>query len=157
MPTERFTYSFRTENVGGEIKYFAIFTDGDGNPQETEIPREVYMALEDCRRHEQRQTRSDERHIEQSLLSDEQLIERAEKPPAPMDEAISLSLDLRAALPLLTEIQRRRFLLHHEHSLSFEQIAQAENRSKSTIAESITTATEKLNIFFSSYPNERGP
>ena len=156
MPSENFTYTVREEIVDGVVRYFAAFMDGDGNRQETEIPREVYMALEDCRRHEQRQARSDKRHIEQSLLSDEQLIDRAEKPPAPMDEAISLSLDLRAALPLLTEIQRRRFLLHHEHGLSFEQIAQAENRSKSTIAESIAAATGKINNFFSSYPDERG-
>jgi len=148
MPDERFTYAVREETVDGATRYFAAFRDGSDNPQETEIPREVYMALDDCRRHEQRQIRSDMRHIEQSLLSDEQLINRAEKPPAPLEEAISLSLDLRAALPLLTETQRRRFLLYHAHGLSYEQIAIVENCSERAIKYSVSAARQSLKKFF---------
>ena len=148
MPDERFTYAVREETVDGVTRYFAAFRDGNGNPQETEIPREVYMALDDCRRHEQRQARSDMRHIEQSLLSDEQLIERADKPPAPMDEAISLSLDLRAALPLLTETQRRRFLLYHAHGLTYEQIAIVEDCSARAVEYSVAAAKANLRKYF---------
>ena len=149
MPVERFTYSFRTAVIGGATKYFAAFTDGEGNRQETEIPREVFMALDDCRKHEQRESRSDVRHIEQSLQAEAQLVERAVAPSMPLDEAVSLSLDLRAALPLLTDTQRRRFLLHDEHGLNNEQIAAIEGCSVQAVSKSIVMAKEQLKKYIS--------
>ena len=149
MPLERFTYAFRSTVENSVTKYYASFTDGEGNLQEAEIPREVYVALNDCRKHEQRQTRSDERHTELSLLSNEQLVERSAISPAPLDETVSLSLDLRAALPLLTDTQRRRFLLCHEHGLNHEQIAAIEGCSVRAIEYSIAAAKASLKKYFS--------
>jgi hypothetical protein len=97
MSTEKFAYTFRTEIAEDGRQFFASFVDGSGHHQETEISRAVYMALEDCRKHEQRQTRSDIRHAEQSLLSDEQLAaavthrKRGEPPKRVRDEAFGLS------------------------------------------------------------------
>jgi len=147
MP-DKFTYSVREERRDGESHFFADFVNGDGIRQETEITREIYKALEDCRKCEQRIIRSDERHLERSLLSDEQLVERAVKPPVHMEKAVSFSLDLQAALPLLTETQRRRFLLCHEYGLRYEQIAGIEGCSIQAVAKAISTAKEQLKKFF---------
>jgi RNA polymerase sigma-70 factor (ECF subfamily) len=149
MLVEKPTYTVREATVDGTVRYYASFMDGSGYPQETEITHEVYMALEECRRQEQRIIRSDERHMEQSLQAEAQLIERAAAPSAPLDEAVSLTLDLQTALPLLTETQRRRFLLYHEHGLRHEQIAAIEECSFQAVAKSIATAKEQMKKYFS--------
>jgi RNA polymerase sigma-70 factor (ECF subfamily) len=156
MSDEKFTYTVREEIKDGEVCYFATFADGNGMLREAEITYEVYIALEDCRRHEQRQQRSFERHIERVKLTEGQIAEHIQTPPEPLEESVDATVTFQAALATLTDIQRRRFLLYHEYGLSFEQIAQAESRYKSTIAESITAATEKLKNFFSCNPDERG-
>ena len=148
MINDRPTYSVRVTEMDGVIQYYAAFIDGSGIRQEIEIGREIYLALEDCRKHEQRQTRSDERHTEQSLLSDEQLVERSTVSPTPLDEAISLTLDLQSVLPLLTESQRRRFLLYHEHGLSYQQIASIEGCSARAVEYSVAAAKAHLKKFF---------
>ena len=156
MSDEKFTYTVREEIKDGEVCYYATFADGNGMLREADISYELYLAMEDCRRHEQRQVRSEERHRERLALSEGQLAKQMAKPSKPFEDCIILAADMQAALALLTPTQKRRFLLHHELGLSFEQIAQAESRYKSTIAESITAATEKLKNFFSCNPDERG-
>ena len=142
------TYTVRTENTDGALRYYAAFVDGDGHSQEVEISHAVYLVLEECRRHEQRQARSDERHEERFALSEGQLAERQARPPLLLEDSVVLATDMQAALASLTSTQRRRFLLYHEHGLSIEQIAQAEGRSVPTILESITVATEKIKFFW---------
>jgi len=141
-------YHLRTVTTGGEQKFYASFTDGSGIRQETEITREIHMVLDACRKHEQRIIRSGERHIERSLLSDEQLFERAVEPPAPMEETIAQTVDMQAALATLTEIQRQRFLLHYERRLSYEQIAVAEGCSVRAVKYSVTSAKASLKKYF---------
>jgi len=142
-------YAVREETIDGTTRYYAAFKDGNGTRQEIEIPRAVYLALDDCRKHEQRQIRSGERHVENSRLSEEQLAERASVSSTPLDVAVSLSLDLQAALAALTDTQRRRFLLYHEHGLNYEQIAAVEDCSHPAVLKSIAIAQEKLEKYFS--------
>jgi len=149
-------YLLRTDTTGGEQKYYTLFEGGDGIRQEIEIDKDVYLSLEACRRHEQRQIRSDERHIERSLLSDEQLAERAIIPPKSMDKSIALSLDLQAALLLLSETQRRRFLLCNAHGLNHEQIAAIEGCSARAVGKSIAAAKEQLKKYLSAKGSENG-
>ena len=142
------TYTVRSEETNSALRYFAAFADGDRIRHEVEISHEVYLALEQCRRHEQRQRRSDERHQERFALSEGQLAERLARPPLLLEDDVVLAVDMQAAFATLTNTQRRRFLLYHEHGLSFEQIAEAESRSVPTILESITVATEKIKYFW---------
>ena len=152
MPLERFTYTFHTATIGGELKCFASFVDGDGNWQESEISLEVYMALDDCRKQESRQQRSVTRHQEQFLFSAEQLDERTLVSPASFEESVSLSLDLWAALPLLTETQRRRFLQYFYHGLSYGQIAVIEGCTKQAVEQSISMAITGIKKFLDDEP-----
>ena len=148
MPIEKFTYTVRKETVDGVARYYAAFTDGDGLPQETEIPREAYLALEDCRLAEKRQVNEVERHWERYELTEAQLAARTLRPPLPMEEAVVQTVDMQAALAALTETQRRRFLLYYEHGLTYEQIAQVEGCRYQVITRSVTAAITILKNFF---------
>jgi len=108
MSDEKFTYTVREELIGGEVCYSATFIDGNGLPQEAEISYEVYS-----RRHEQRQQRSIERHIERVKLTEGQVAERIQTPPEPLEASVDAIVSYQAALATLTDTQRRRFLLHY--------------------------------------------
>jgi len=141
-------YTVRIEETDGATRYLAAFADGDGTRQEVEINREIYLALEDCRRHEQRQMKYFDRHIEHLELSEAQLAARALRLPQPMDEAAALAVDMRDALAALTETQRRRFLLYHAHGLNYRQLAEVEGCSTTAAENSVTAAKAKLQKFF---------
>jgi len=148
MPDEKFAYAVREATVDGVTRYYAAFIDGEGNPQETEIPHGVYLTFDQSRLIEKRQENEFRRHRERFALSEAQLAVRTLRPPLPMEDAVAQAADMQAALATLTDAQRRRFMLYHEHGLSLEQIAQAENRAVTAIVQSVVAATEKMKIFF---------
>jgi len=91
--------------------------------------------------------RWDERHTEQSDLTDETLYGRALHQPKDVDEAVLDILrneQLRQAVQSLSEIQRRRFVLYHEFGFTYEQIAQMEGCTKSPVKRSIDRAEKEI-------------
>jgi len=140
-------YILRTEIIDGITHYFVSFKDGQAVQHETEVSRPVY--LEFCRfvKRERNLRRSDERHIEQSDLTDETLYNRAACPPKAVDETVFDSLrneQLRQAIAELPKIQRRRFVLHHEFGLTYEQIAKMEGCKRQPVTRSVERAEEKI-------------
>ena len=156
MTDNKPAYTVRIAEVDGTTRYFTAFVDGSGIQQDIEIPREVYLALEDCRLTEKRQENEFDRHRERFELSEAQLAERTLRPPLPMEEAVTQKVDMQAALATLTDTQRRRFLLYHEHGLSYEQIAAVEGCKLQVVARSIDTAKLKLKNFFDEGGEKRG-
>jgi len=148
MTDNKPAYTVRTGETDGAPRYYAAFADGDGIHREVEVSLEVYLALDDFRRHDLRQIRSGERHRERFALSESQLAERMKAPPKPLEESVDDAVSLQAALAALTSTQRRRFLLYHGHGLSFEQIAEIENCAYQVITRSVALAKEKLQKFF---------
>jgi len=147
-------YTLRIEVVEGITHYYVSFSDGQAIPRETEVSRPVY--LEFCRfvKRERNLRRSDERHIEQSELTDETLYNRALHAPKSVEEmAFDCLRDehLRQAIQGLPEAQRRRFVLYHEFGLTYEQIAEMEGCKKQSVCDSVMLAEkkirEKLKIF----------
>jgi RNA polymerase sigma-70 factor (ECF subfamily) len=51
---------------------------------------------------------------------------------------------LRRAVAKLPEVQRRRFVLHHEFGLTYEQIAVMEGCKRQPVTRSIARAEEKI-------------
>jgi len=147
MSDNTFTYAVREETIDGATRYYAAFKDGNGTRQETEVNREIYLALNQCRLLEKRQENEFDRHRERFELSEAQLAARTFRPLLPMEEVVVQTADMQAALATLTDTQRRRFLLYHEHGLNYEQIAQAENRTIHAIEQSINAAKENLKKF----------
>jgi len=140
-------YTLRTEIIEGITHYYISFADGQAIPRETEVSRPVY--LEFCRfvKRERNLRRSDERHMEQSDLTDEMLYNRALRPPKNVEEMAFGSLrdeHLRQVIADLPEIQRRRFVLYHEFGLTYEQIADMEGCTKRAIKFSVDLAEEKI-------------
>ncbi|GHV32669.1 hypothetical protein FACS18949_04320 [Clostridia bacterium] len=140
-------YTLRTEIVEGIMHYHVSFTDGQAVHRETEVSRPVY--LEFCRfvKQERNLRRWDERHTEQSDLTDETLYNRAATPPKSVEETVfdsERNERLRQAIAELPEIQRRRFVLYHEFGLTYEQIAKMEGCSKVSAFRSVNRAEEKI-------------
>jgi DNA-directed RNA polymerase specialized sigma24 family protein len=65
-----------------------------------------------------------------------------------VDDFVTLALATQAALEVLPESQRRRYLLHHLDGLSFAEIGRLENCSKQAIAQSVSKAESGIKIFF---------
>jgi RNA polymerase sigma-70 factor (ECF subfamily) len=140
-------YTLRTEIAEGIMHYYVSFTDGQAIHRETEVSRPVY--LEFCRfvKQERNLRRWDERHTEQSDLADETLYNRAAIPPKSVEETVfdsERNERLRQSIAELPEIQRRRFVLHHEFGLTYEQIAKMEGCSKVSAFRSVNRAEEKI-------------
>jgi RNA polymerase sigma-70 factor (ECF subfamily) len=118
-------YTIRFEETDGRKRYFVAFTDGQGNFRETEVTKAVYMEFCHFIKRERNLRRSDERHLEQSELTEETLCRRAVNKPKPVDEAVNDTIRmerLNRAIMELPEIQRRRFMLHFDLGLTYEQI-----------------------------------
>lgn len=140
-------YTLRTEVAEGITRYFVSFQDGQAILRETEVSRPVYLEFSRFVKVERNMRRWDERHTEQFDLTDKSLYDRALHKPKSVEEAAFDSLrneKLRQAIQELPELQRRRFVLHHEFGLTYEQIAEMEGRRKSAVCESVIRAEEKI-------------
>lgn len=142
-------YTIRIEEINGQKRYFVAFVDGQGIFREVEVSYEVYTQF--CRfvKCERNLRRSDERHLEQSELTEETLCRRALHKPKPVDEAVDDKIrreQLDEAIMELPEIQRRRFMLYFDLGLTYEQIGAMEGCTKMPIKRSIDRAIEKIRI-----------
>ena len=140
-------YTLRTEIVGGIMRFFVSFTDGQAIYREIEVSRPVYLEFLRFARIERNLRRWDERYAEHSELTDETLYVRALHKPKSVEDRIfgsMLGAQLRLVVQSLSEIQRRRFILYHEFGLTYEQIAEMEGRSFSSVYLSIQKATKKI-------------
>lgn len=142
-------YTIRFEETDGRKRYFVAFTDEQGNFRETEVTKAVYMEFCHFIKRERNLRRSDERHLEQSELTEETLCRRAVHKPKPVDEAVNDTIRmerLNRAIMELPEIQRRRFMLHFDLGLTYEQIGEMEGCTKMPIKRSIDRAIEKIRL-----------
>jgi len=148
-------YTLRTEVSKGITRYFVSFTDGEGIPRETEVSRPVYLEFLRFVKVERSLRHWDERHREYSELSDETLHSRAANPPKSLEETVFDGLrneQLQYVILQLPNIQRRRFVLHHEFGLTFEQIAAMEGCHFTSVSESVYRAEEKIKNIFKNTP-----
>ena len=140
-------YALRIEIAGGITHYYVSFKDGQSVPRETEVSRPVYIEFLRFVRIERNLRRWDERHVEQSDLTDETLFERSAQQPKGLEETVFDSLrndHLRQAVQSLPEKQRRRFVLYHEFGLTYDQIAKMEGCTKVAVKYAIDKAKESV-------------
>jgi len=140
-------YTLRTEVVEGITRYYVSFTDGQAMPREIEVSRPVYLEFLRFIKIERNLRRWDERHTEQSGLTDEMLYKRALYPQKSVEDTAFDSLrneQLRLAVQHLPEIQRRRFVLYHEFGLTYEQIANIEGCSGVSAFNAVKRAEGKI-------------
>jgi len=140
-------YTLRTENTEGITRYYISFTDGQAIRQNIEVSHAVYLEFQQFIKTERNLRRSDERHEEYSELSDEALHTRAMDKPQSAEDAVFDSLQnefLWRAIQSLPEMQRRRFILHHEFGLTYKQIALVEGCTRQAITLSVENAVAKI-------------
>ena len=140
-------YFLKTKNVDGIPRFFISFKDVQGIWKETEVTQTVFAEFARFAKEERNLRRWNERHIEQSELTDETLNRRVANPSKALEETVIGSLRnkcLRLAIQKLPEIQRRRFLLHHERGFAYEQIAVKEGCSRQTVTRSVERAEKKI-------------
>ena len=112
-------YTIRFEETDGRKRYFVAFTDGQGNFQETEVSKAVYMEFCHFIKRERNLRRSDERHLEQSELTEETLCRRAVHKPKPVDDAVNDNIRMERLnraimekkLGILSNISKQEFSL----------------------------------------------
>ena len=104
-------YTLMTEVVGGITRYYVSFLDGEQICRETEVSRPVYLEFLRFVKIERNLRRWDERHIEQSELTDETLYSKTLNHQKSVEDTAFDSLHnekLRLAIQDLPETQRRR-------------------------------------------------
>jgi RNA polymerase sigma-70 factor (ECF subfamily) len=144
-------YTLRTDIVDGITLYYVSFTDGQFIHREAEVSRPIYLEFLRFVKIERSLRHWDERHREYSELTDETLYSRALTTPKSLEETIVDSLrdeHLRLVIQQLPKIQRRRFVLHHEFGLTYEQIATMQGCSTRAIEYSVSIAKEKIKKYF---------
>ena len=150
-------YTLRIETVDGITYYYVSFMDEQGIYRETEVSRPVYLEFLRFVKTERNLRRWDERHTEQSELTDETLHIRAFNPPKDLEDIVFDNMrdkQLQLAIQELPEIQRRRFVLHHEFGLTYEQIANIEGCSKVSAFRSVNRAEEKIKEKIKNFKNQ---
>jgi RNA polymerase sigma-70 factor (ECF subfamily) len=149
MEMANFMNGYGLQVIKGKNKerYFVSFTDGDGEYQRVEINFGIYSALFELNKRDRNLTRSDERNLEYSELTDETLIRRAFEKPKGIEEII-LEKEMKKlfwkAIGELTDVQRKRLLLYYDCGLTLKEIANLENCSIRAIKYSIDIAKSKL-------------
>lgn len=147
-------YTLRTEVFEGFAHYYVSFVDSLANNRETEVSRPVYLEFQRFVKTERNLRRWDERHIEQSDLTDESLHSRAIHQPKCVEDMVfdaQRNEQLRLAIQNLPETQRRRFVLYHEFGLTYEQIAKMEGCKKQSVCESVTRAEKEIKAKIKDY------
>jgi len=149
-------YTLRTETSDGTTRYYVSFIDGEGNFHDTKVLRPVYkeflrfVIIEQSLRH------WDERHREYSELTDEGLYNRTVFKPKSLEDTVIDEIEnehLKTAVQHLSELQQRRFVLHYEFELTYEQIAVIEGCSFQAVAKSIEVAKKNIRAFLEKIEN----
>ena len=151
MFNDKSPYTIRGEVINNVQHYFVSFVDGENIRRDTEVSRSVFLEIYKSIKKARNLTRSDERHIEKSDMTEETLYSRAVHPTKNVEDVV-IDIDqsnlLRAAIADLSETQRRRFILHYDFGRTYEQIAVAEGCSFQSVGKSILLAEEKIKTFF---------
>ena len=140
-------YTLRVEEINDDTHYYVSFRDGQADFHETEIDFELYNAFREFEKHDERQKNFFRRHVEHSDIREETLNKRAIYLPKGIEECVcddERSTAFWLAVNELPEIQKRRFLLHYDDELTYEQISKIEGCSTRAIEYSVAIAKKKV-------------
>ena len=147
MSYKDYPYELHIENKNEKECYFISFLNISGEKLTVEISQSLYLEFEIFRKIDKRNENFWDRHMEQIVMTDEALYSRAKSVPLSVEDIVSehlLQEEFWLAVDHLPEKQRRRFLLHFEHGLTFERISLIEGCSKTAVKHSIDKAKEEI-------------
>lgn len=131
----------------GNGKYIVSFKDGINKLNVIEITEEIFNVMNQFELDDISELNEFDRHIEHSEIFENNLNERAlDKPMSLEDEIIRKSSfeDLKNAVELLPEIQKRRIKKYYFYDKTQQQIADEENTSQQAIDKNLKQAIQKL-------------
>lgn len=140
-----------TLSIENGIHYIS-FTDSQGVFHEQEISKELYAAFNSFELEDISHMNAVSRHMEQSELTEETLINRAATPQEPVEDYVNRKIiyqNLHKAIAQLPEIQRRRIVLYYFGGYTYEQIAQMEGCKHPAIMKSIAAAEKNIKKYLS--------
>ena len=149
-PYDLFTIGINTDHP----QYFVRFKDGQNHLHCEEISRELYEQLDVYELEDLSEMNENDRHIEQSEVSENSLHRRAAEPMEPTHEAAEKTMYseyVHKAVEMLPPIQRRRVKLHYFVGLTLEQIGSMENCTKQAVNATLRTAEKNLEIILKKF------
>lgn len=146
-------YELRTEIREERTIYIAVFKDGNGQNVESEISKKVAKTLFGTFvKTERNLKRSDERHLNYTELTEDELQQRVFILPKSLEEEIDTKIrneQLYKAIEQLPEIQKRRLILYYFEKLTLEQISSIEGCSSVAVKYSLDCASKNIKKYFS--------
>ena len=127
--------------------YIVAFKDVKGHLQKVEVSKEVYQAFDRFELDDIKELNEYDRHIEHSEIFENNLESRAkEKPLSLEDEIIKKSTfdELKKAIELLPEVQKRRIKKYYFEDKTEQQIAEEENATQQSVHIILERALENL-------------
>lgn len=126
--------------------YYIIFKSNN-KYNEVEVTKEVFDLMNRFELDDLKELNEFDRHIEHSELTEHTLNNRMLFKEESIEDLIirKTSLeDLRKAINMLSEVQRRRIKLYYFDELTEKEIAKLENVSQKNISKSLTVAKNNL-------------
>ncbi len=149
------TYDCTVKEIDGVKHFFVAFTDVNFCYHVIEVRKEIYTEFQEFKRIEKKQQNYFDRHIEHATLLDEKLHHKSTQLSILTENEVIKKMfndELYSAIDNLPEPIRKRAILYFEYELTYKQIAEIENRSISSIRDSIDLAklkiTKALKIYF---------
>lgn len=143
--------SYTLEYAESEDKYYISFIDSVNQECRIEIDKEIFYAYLKSKKSYIKIKNETSRHLEQSILSDEEIYNRAFEPEESIEEKVMKSIEkekMQQALNNLTEAQHRRIELHIVNEITIRDIAQLEKVRKKQIEKSLQVGLKKIKNFF---------
>jgi DNA-directed RNA polymerase specialized sigma24 family protein len=127
--------------------YIVSFKDVKGHLQKIEVSEEVYKAFDRFELQDVKELNEYDRHIEHSELFENSLEKRAkDKPLSLEDEIIKKSTfdELKQAIELLPEVQKRRIKKYYFADKNEYVIAKEESTTQQAVNKTLKQAIQKL-------------
>ncbi len=143
--------SYTLEYIENEDKYYISFTDSAEHECRIEIDKEIFDIYMNSKKSYIKIKNETSRHLEQSILTEEDVYNRAFNPAESVEEIVIKNIDkekMKQALKDLTEAQYRRIDLHIVNEITIRDVAKLEKVQKRQIEKSLQLGLKKIKKFF---------
>ncbi len=140
-----------TISKSGDGQYSLSFKDGQGDTYFLEISEELYETFNEFELADIKELNIVDRHIEHSELTEESLNNRAVRIEKSVEDIVLQNMyfeQLQEGIDSLSDVQRRRLILHYFDGRTYEEIAEKERCSHVAIIYSVNAAVKNLKKYF---------
>lgn len=127
--------------------YFVVFKDGEKNKHLIKVEKEIFELMNKFELNDLSTMNEYDNHIEHSEVFENTLNKRMLHKPPEIDEIVERNFanrELRKAINMLSDVQRRRIKLYYFENKTVEEIAQIENTTHQAISKTIRKGIQDL-------------